>query len=137
VNEPETIQSVLTTMTRWAVVGCSPDPHRDSHEVSRFLQRRGFTVMPVNPSCDEILGERCYPDLASVPEPIDVVDIFRRSAGAGRHVDEAIAIGAKAVWLQLGVIDRAAAARAEKAGLLVVMDRCPKIELPRLSFSST
>ena len=117
----------------WAVVGCSPDPWRASHGVACFLQERGHTIVPVNPAagCDEILGERCWPDPASVPADlgIEVVDIFRRSEVAGVHVDEAIAIGALAVWMQIGVIDHAAAGRARAAGLEVVMDRCPKIEL--------
>lgn len=132
-NEPETIEQVLEHKV-WAVVGCSPDRWRDSHDVASFLQANGYRVIPVNPSVDELLGERCYPDLASIPasEGVEVVDVFRRSALAGAHVDEAIAIGAKAVWLQLGVTDEAAASRAEAAGLQVVMDRCPKIELPRL-----
>jgi predicted CoA-binding protein len=133
-SQPDAVERVLTEYRTWAVVGCSPNAWRDSHDVAAFLQQAGYRVIPVNPQCDddEILGERCYPDLASVPGPIDVVDIFRRSELAGAHVDEAIAVGAKAVWLQLGVIDEAAAARATAAGLDVVMDRCPKIELPRL-----
>jgi hypothetical protein len=90
-----------------------------------------MTIIPVNPIKDEILGEKSYPDLASVPLEVDVVDIFRRSELAGAHVDEAIEIGAKAVWMQLDVIDIDAAARAETAGLDVVMDRCPAIELRR------
>jgi hypothetical protein len=91
-------------------------------------------VIPVHPGVDELLGERCWPSLADIPpeEGVEVVDIFRRSEQAGIHVDEAIAIGAKAVWLQLGVIDEQAAGRARDAGLEVVMDRCPAIELPRL-----
>jgi uncharacterized protein len=123
----------LERFTTWAVVGCSPDPRRDSHSVAAFLQARGKRVIPVNPrACPgEILGEECHPDLASIDEPVEVVDIFRRSEFAGAHVDEAIAIGAKAVWMQLGVIDEQAAERAREAGLLVVMDRCPKIEWPR------
>jgi predicted CoA-binding protein len=129
-----TVAHVLTSYRTWAVVGCSPSPQRDSHAIAALLQREGYRVIPVNPAVDEVLGERAYPALADVPaaEAIEVVDIFRRSAEAGRHVDEAIAIGAKAVWLQLGVIDEAAAARARAAGLQVVMDRCPAIELPRL-----
>ena len=134
-SEQDVVGRVLRESRTWAVVGCSPEATRDSHDVADFLKGSGYRIIPVNPMChdDEILGERCYPDLASVPEPIDVVDIFRRSSEAGAHVDEAIAVGAKAVWLQLGVIDAAAADRARAAGLDVVMDRCPKIELPRLS----
>ena len=117
----------------WAVVGCSPSSGRDSHRIAALLQRRGHRVIPVNPNCGEVLGERAYASLEEIPEPVDVVDVFRRSAAAGAHVDEGIAIGAKAVWLQLGVIDEAAAERARAAGLQVVMDRCPAIEIPRLS----
>lgn len=115
------------------MVGCSPNPTRDSHSVARFLQQRGKRVIPVNPNAcpGEILGEECHADLRSIGEPVEVVDIFRRSELAGAHVDEAIEIGAKAVWMQLGVIDEDAAERARQAGLLVVMDRCPKIEWPR------
>ena len=119
----------------WAVVGCSPDPRRDSHRVAAVLQRAGFRVIPVNPHAgDELLGERVYPRIDAIPpeEEVDVVDIFRRSDAAGAHVDEAIARGARGVWLQLGVIDAAAAERARAAGLRVVMERCPAIELPRL-----
>jgi predicted CoA-binding protein len=131
----DAVRTLLTTTKTWAVVGCSPDPSRDSHEVAALLQSRGFRVIPVNPSEEEILGERCYPSLAAIPAELDVevVDVFRRSEAAGTHVDEAIAIGAKGVWLQLGVIDHAAAERASAAGLQVVMDRCPAIELPRLA----
>jgi hypothetical protein len=122
---------VLDAYRTWAVVGCSPDPWRDSHDVARFLQDRGYRIVPVHPAADEVLGERCYPSLGAIPEEVgvEVVDIFRRSDQAGAHVDEAIAIGAKAVWMQLGVIDAAAAERAREAGLHVVMDRCPKLEL--------
>ena len=128
-------QQVLEQFATWAVVGCSPSPGRDSHDVARFLQEHGKRVIPVNPNAcpGQILGEQCHPSLAEVDEPIEVVDIFRRSELAGAHVDEAIAIGAKAVWMQLGVIDEDAAARARDAGLIVVMDRCPKIEWPRVA----
>ena len=129
----DTIEHVLTQYRTWAVVGCSPDPWRDSHQIAALLIERGYEVIPVNPNCDEVLGRRAYASLDEIPGPVEVVDVFRRSDQAGRHVDEAIAIGAKAVWLQLGVIDFAAAERAEQAGLHVVMDRCPKIELPRLA----
>jgi len=122
---------VLDRYRSFAVVGASPNPERSSHGVMGVLQRHGYTVIPVNPNAREVRGHHCYPDLPSIIEPVDVVDIFRRSEAAGAHVDEAIAIGAKAVWLQLGVIDEAAAQRARDAGLEVVMDRCPAIELGR------
>lgn len=130
----DAIREILTGSKTWAVVGCSPDPTRESHRVARVLQSSGYRVIPVNPLADEILGERCYPSVTAIPgdEQVDVVDIFRRSELAGAHVDEAIAIGAGAVWMQLGVVDEAAARRATDAGLRVVMDRCPAIELPRL-----
>ena len=123
----------LTEPRTWAVVGCSPSPYRDSHGIAALLMREGHTVVPINPAADEVLGQRCFPTLGDVPGPVDVVDIFRRSDAAGQHVDEAIAIGARAVWMQLGVIDHSAADRARSAGLHVVMDRCPRIELPRLA----
>jgi hypothetical protein len=128
------IRKVLTQTHTWAVIGCSPDPGRASHRVARMLQGRGYRVIPVNPEVDELFGERCYPSVTSIPasEAVEVVDVFRRSDQAGAHVDEAIAIGAQAVWLQLGVVDEAAAQRALDAGLDVVMDHCPSIELPRL-----
>jgi predicted CoA-binding protein len=121
----------------WAVVGLSPDPGRDSNRIARLLQEHGKRIVPVNPAVDEVLGERCWPSLRDVPAEIgvEVVDVFRRSDRAGRHVDEAIATGARGVWLQLGVVDEAAAARARAAGLRVAMNRCPAIELPRLRLS--
>jgi predicted CoA-binding protein len=118
---------VLTAYERWAVVGWSPDPRRDSHRIAAFLERIGKRVWRVNPQ-----SPGAHPDVASIGEQIDVVDVFRRSELAGAHVDEAIAVGARAVWLQLGVIDHDAARRARDAGLDVVMDRCPAIEWPRL-----
>lgn len=134
-STPQAIRTLLTETRTWAVVGCSPDPRRDSHRIARLLKERGFRVIPVNPNADEVLGERCYPRIADIPDTdkIDVVDIFRRADRAGAHVDEAIAAGARGVWMQLGVIDEAAAQRALDAGLLVVMNRCPAIELPRLA----
>lgn len=130
----DTIRRVLTTHRTWAVVGCSPNPARDSHRIAALLQRQGLKVIPVNATAagDTILGERVHASLDEIEEPVDVVDVFRRSELAGAHVDEAIAIGAQAVWLQLDVIDHDAADRARAAGLDVVMDRCPAIELPRL-----
>lgn len=130
----EKIRRVLTEAKTVAVVGASPDPARDSHQVMAFLQARGYRTIPVNPACEqtEILGEPVRRSLAAIPEPVDLVDVFRRSEFAGEVVDEALRIGARFVWLQLGVIDEAAAQRAEAAGVPVVMDRCPKIEIPRL-----
>ena len=131
----EDVRALLTGTRTWAVVGCSPDPRRDSHRIAALLQREGYRVIPVNPGGGkQILGERVYPSLEAIPasEEVEVVDVFRRSESAGAHVDEAIAAGAKGVWLQLGVIDEAAAERGRAAGLRVVMDRCPAIELPRL-----
>jgi len=130
------IRWALTSTRTWAVVGLSPSAWRDSHRVASLLQRRGFRVLPVNPHCDEVLGERSYASLRDIEEPVDVVDVFRRSSAAGAHVDEAIEIGARGVWLQLAVIDEAACARAREAGLHVVMDRCPAIELPKLAASA-
>jgi predicted CoA-binding protein len=129
------IRAILTTTRTWAVVGCSADPSRDSHRIAAMLQSRGYRVVPVNPGLEEVLGERCHPSLSDIPpeEGIEVVDLFRRSDAVAPHVDEAIAIGAKAVWMQLGVVDETAAERARAAGLRVVMDRCPAIELPRLT----
>lgn len=134
-GDSDTIRRILTELPAWAVVGCSTSPARASHGVARFLMAKGKTVIPIHPREPEVLGTAAYRSLASVPHgtDIDVVDIFRRSDRAGAHVDEAIALGAKAVWMQLGVIDDAAATRARDAGLLVVMDRCPKIEWGRLN----
>jgi predicted CoA-binding protein len=136
VTSEQDIRDALA-LRRWAVVGCSPDPGRDSHRIAALLLGRGYDVVPVNPACEEVLGQRAYPSLAAAEEEgsIDVVDVFRRSEAAGAHVDEAIAVGAAAVWMQLGVIDHAAAERAEAAGLTVVMDRCPAIELPLLGIA--
>ena len=128
------VSELLTTTETWAVVGASPDPGRDSHRVLRALLGWGFDVVPVNPTCEEVAGLPAVASLADLPSGrrIDVVDVFRRSSEAGRHVDEAIAIGARGVWLQLGVVDEAAAERARSSELLVVMDRCPMIEYPKL-----
>lgn len=137
-STPAMIRELLRDTRCWAVVGCSPHPWRDSHRIARLLMARGFRVVPVNPGHDEILGVRCYPALADIPAEVgvEVVDIFRRGEQAGPHVDEAIEIGARGVWMQLGVIDEDAAARARRAGLTVIMDRCPAIELPRLAASA-
>ena len=122
---PETARRILTGFRRIAVVGLSDRPDRPSHEVSSYLLRAGYDVVPVNPSIREALGRRSWPSLREVPPPpVEVVDIFRRPEHVGAIVDEAIAIGARAVWMQDGVVDEAAAERARAAGLLVVMDRC-------------
>jgi uncharacterized protein len=122
---------ILDRYRTFAIVGASPTAGRPSFGVMSVLQRHGYTVVPVNPHATEVRGLRSYADLGSIPHPVEVVDIFRRPEAAGAHVDEAIAIGAQAVWMQLGVIDEAAAQRARDAGLEVVMDRCPAIELGR------
>jgi predicted CoA-binding protein len=131
------LRQILTGVHTIAVVGASPRPHRPSHGVMRYLQRQGYRTIPVNPEAgvDTILGEKCYAALAEIPEAVDMVDIFRRSSRAAEAVDEAIAIGAKVVWMQLGVRDNAAAARAEAHGIKVVMNRCPAIEMPRLGLT--
>jgi len=128
------LHDILTGVRTIAVIGASPRPQRPSHRVMHYLQRHGYRAIPVNPNaCDgDILGQRCYAGLAAVPEPVDMVDVFRRSEFARAAVDDAIAAGAKVVWMQLGVRDDKAAARAEAAGLKVVMNRCPAIEIPRL-----
>ena len=124
INSPETIRRILDECRTIAVVGLSSAPSRPSNSVSDYMRRNGYKVIPVNPNETSVFGEKAYPDLFAVPEKVELVDVFRRSDEAGKAVDQAIAIGAKAVWLQEGVIDRAAAQRALEAGLLVVMDRC-------------
>ena len=124
INSSETIQRILDECRTIAVVGLSSDPYRPSNSVSAYMKKHGYQVIAVNPNETSVFGEKAYPDLFAVPEKIELVDVFRRSDEAGKAVDQAIAVGAKAVWLQEGVIDSAAAQRAEDAGLLVVMDRC-------------
>jgi hypothetical protein len=132
------LRDILTRVKTIAVVGASPRPHRPSHGVMRFLQRHGYRAIPVNPFAagSTIHGERVYASLAEIPDEVDMVDVFRRADLAGSAVDEAIAAGAKIVWMQLGVRDDDAAARAEAKGLRVVMDRCPAIEIPRLGLGA-
>jgi len=117
-------EEILKTCQTVAVVGLSPKPNRPSNIVASYLQENGYKIIPVNPRAGEILGEVCYANLSSIPDPVDVVNIFRRPKEVPPIVEEAIEIGAKAVWMQEGVINEEAAARARKAGLLVVMDRC-------------
>ena len=128
-SDPAVAEKILRNYRTWAIIGCSDDPRRPSHGVARFLNDLGFKVLCVNPNHDSCIdGLPCYPDLRSIEEPIDVVDIFRRSEAVLPHVQEAVDVGAKAVWMQLGVINEEAAELADDAGLHVVMDRCPRIE---------
>ena len=131
-SDPQVAKKILESYTTFAIVGCSANPGRASNSVADFLMRNGYQVIPVNPNEQQCFGKDCYPDLRSIPFPVDVVDIFRRSEFVAPHVDEAIEVGAKAVWMQLGVIDPVAAGKAAAAGLDVVMDRCPAIDHPRL-----
>ena len=132
----EEIAELLTSARTIAMVGASDRPNRPSYGVMKFLQDWGYRVIPVNPQItgEHVHGEFVWRELAQIGVPIDIVDIFRRPEAAGEAVDQAIFVGAKAVWMQIGVINEEAAARAEAAGLKVVMDRCPKIEIPRLGF---
>jgi predicted CoA-binding protein len=123
-NKPETIRRILDECRTIAVIGLSSDPSRPSNGVAGYMRRNGYRVIAVNPNETQVFGEPAYPNLASVPEEVDLVDVFRRPDEAGKAVDDAIAAGVKAVWMQEGVIDHAAAQRALDAGLLVVMDRC-------------
>jgi predicted CoA-binding protein len=123
-SSPEVIQRILNECRTIAVVGLSSNPSRPSYGVAAYMKQQGYKVIPVNPKEDMVLGEQAYPSLTAVPVKIDLVDVFRKPEEAGAVVDDAISFGAKAVWLQEGVIDEAAAQRAQQAGLLVVMDRC-------------
>jgi uncharacterized protein len=134
-QEPALIRRLLAETRTIAVVGLSKDSQRPSHFVASYLQYEGYRIIPVNPTADEILGERAYPDLTSIPEPVDLVDIFRPAPACVEIVQQAIAIGAKAVWFQLRIINLEAARLAEEAGLAVVMDRCIKIEHGRYNGS--
>jgi predicted CoA-binding protein len=130
--EDSQLRKILEESETIAVVGLSPRPERDSHEVAHYLQNAGYRIIPVNPTAEQILGEKVYPDLTSIPEEVDIVDIFRRSEHVGPIVDEAIEIGAATVWMQLGVINEEAAQKASAADLNVVMDLCILREHRRL-----
>lgn len=136
-TEDADIKALLEGARTIALVGASDRPDRPSYGVMKRLQDHGYRVIPVNPQItgEHVHGEFVFRDLHQLGDPIDIVDIFRRPDAAGAAVDEAIAVGAKAVWLQLGVVNHAAAARAEAAGLQVVMDRCPAIDIPRLGIA--
>ena len=126
------LRTLLLETRSIAVVGLSANWHRPSFFAAKYMQDHGYTIVPVNPAYDEILGQKCYPSLRDIPVPIDMVDVFRKPEDVLPLVDEAVVIGAKSFWLQLGVINREAAQRAEAAGMKVVMDRCVKIEYARL-----
>ena len=134
IETDEELKDIFQSCKTIAVVGCSPKPERAGHYVARFLQKQGYRVIPVNPGHAELIDERCYASLRDIPEAVDMVDCFRRPEDMMSVVEDAIAIGAKVIWMQLGVINEDAAAKAEAAGLKVVMDRCPKIDYPNLFF---
>lgn len=132
-GDPQTIRRILTELgDTWAVVGLSNNEQRAAHGVAEVLQRYGKRIVPVHPKAETVHGEQGYPSLDAIPFPIDVVDVFVNSELAGGVADEAVSVGAKAVWFQLGVVDETAWDRVRDAGLEMVMDRCPAIEIPRL-----
>jgi predicted CoA-binding protein len=130
--DQQAIDRILRESHVVAVVGLSDDPDRPSFEVAEYLQARGYRIIPVNPNASEILGERTYPDLQKIPDKVDVVGIFRRAEEVPSVVEQAIRIGAKAVWMQEGIVNEEAARQARAAGLLVIMDRCMRKETKRL-----
>jgi predicted CoA-binding protein len=138
INPSDTeIRAILSKPTTVAVIGCSDNPARDSLMIAKLLKQKGFRVIPVNPqlrpeALRKELGESCYADLASIPEPVEIVDVFRRSEYVAEIAEQAIEKGARVLWCQLGVIDDRAAENAQRAGMTVVMDRCPAIEYRRL-----
>jgi len=122
--DARTPEAILEHARTVAVVGLSPNPERPSHDIAKYLQEHGYRIIPVNPTVDEVLGERSYPTLRAIPEPVDVVQVFRKAEDVPSIVDDAIAIGAKVVWMQPGIVHEESAERARGAGLQVVMDRC-------------
>jgi uncharacterized protein len=131
--DEENIRFMLQDCTTWAVVGLSGDPGRTAYSIARLLQQRGKRIVPIHPDAPTVLGEQGYPTLADVPFGVDVVDVFRRSEHAGQFADEAVAVGARAVWFQLGVVDHDAFQRTTDAGVPMVMDTCPAMEWPRFA----
>jgi predicted CoA-binding protein len=129
----ERLQRLFAEMQNIAVVGLSPKKNRPSHQVARYLQDAGYTIIPVNPGQREILGQKCYPDLLSIEGTVDVVDIFRRADQVEPVVRDAISIGAGVIWMQQGIVNEQAAKIAEDAGLVVIMDRCLKVDHLQLS----
>ena len=127
-QDPATVDRMLDELETWAVVGLADNPSRTAYSIASLLQERGKRIVPIHPDAATVLGEQGYATLAEVPFPIDVVDVFRRSESAGEFADQAVAIGAKAVWFQLGVVDEAAFERTTAAGVPMVMDTCPAIE---------
>lgn len=132
VTTDDELREVLAAARVIAVIGLSDNPDRPSYGVAQYLQQQGYRIIPVNPEVASVLGEQAYPDLQSVPEPVDIVDIFRRSAAVGAHVDEVIETGAKLIWFQLGMRDDMAAERARAAGIPVIKNRCLAVEHNRL-----
>ena len=130
-QDPEWVRMMLDDCETWAVVGLSGDPTRTAYEIAALLQRRGKRIVPIHPDAPVVLGEQGYATLADVPFPVDVVDVFRRSEAAGEFADQAVAIGARGVWFQLGVVDEDAFRRTVDAGVPMVMDTCPAIEWRR------
>ena len=130
-QDPDAVALMLDECTVWAVVGLSGNPDRTAYEIASLLQQKGKQIVPIHPDAPVVLGEQGYRTLADVPFPVDVVDVFRRSEAAGEFADQAVEIGAKAVWFQLGVVDTEAFARTTAAGVAMVMDTCPAIEWRR------
>ncbi|GGE62455.1 CoA-binding protein [Streptosporangium jomthongense] len=136
-QDPKRIHQILSTVRTIALVGASEKTHRPSHEVMEFMQKQGYRMIPVNPRLagQKVLGETVYPDIASLPEPVDMVELFLAPERTDAVIDQAIELKVPVIWLQIGVINEAGAARAEAAGLTVVMDLCPKQEIPRLGIA--
>jgi predicted CoA-binding protein len=127
-QDPAAVDLMLEELETWAVVGLSGNPGRTAYSIASLLQQRGKRIVPVHPDAPTVLGEQGYATLAEIPFPVDVVDVFRRSEAAGEFADQAVAIGARGVWFQLGVVDEAAFERTTAAGVAMVMDTCPAIE---------